>query len=131
MGLVLDTSVIIAQEKGKIDFTKWQDYGEAYISSITVTELLVGIDRADTEARRIKRSAFVEHIIASISVLPFDVEEARIYAKVLHNLFMEKTTIGTHDMIIGATAIAHGYPVLTMNTKDFQRIKGLSLLSVD
>ena len=131
MGLVIDTSVIIATEKGKIDFTKWQEYKEAYISSITVTELLVGVDRADTEARRIKRSAFVEHIISSIAILPFDFEEARIYAKVLHNLFTEKVTIGTHDMIIGATAIANGYPVLTVNPKDFKRIKGLSVLSIE
>ena len=32
--------------------------------------------------------------------------------------------------MIGATAIAHGYPVLTMNAKDFERIKGLKVLSV-
>lgn len=129
MGLILDTSVIIATEKGAIDFTKWQDYGEAYISSITVTELLVGVDRADTEARRIKRSAFVEHIISSIAILTFGAEEARIYAKILHNLFTENLTIGTHDMMIGATAIVQGFPVLTMNTKDFKRIKGLNVLS--
>ncbi len=131
MGLIIDTSVIIAKEKGKLDFRKWQEHDEAYISSITVTELLVGVDRADTEDRRIKRLAFVEHIISSIGVLSFDVEAARIYAKVLHNLHKDKLTLGTHDMMIGSTAIAYGYPVLTMNAKDFKRIKGVIVLEVN
>ncbi len=130
MGLVIDSSVIISAEKGKIDFTKWQNYEQAYIAAITVSELLVGIARADTEERRIKRSAFVEHIISSIAILPFAAEEARIYSQILHNLFIEKLTIGVHDMMIGAIAIAAGYPVLTMNGKDFKRIKGLEVIVV-
>lgn len=130
MGLVIDSSVIISAEKGKIDFTEWQNYEQAYIAAITVSELLVGVARADTEERRIKRSAFVEHIISSIAILPFGAEEARIYAQILHNLFTEKITIGVHDMMIGAIAIAGGYPVLTMNGKDFKRIKGLEVIVV-
>ena len=31
-------------------------------------------------------------------------------------------------MIIGATAITHSFPVLTMNVKDFKRIDGLEVL---
>jgi tRNA(fMet)-specific endonuclease VapC len=128
MGLIIDTSIIIAAEKGKINFIKWQDYENTYISAITVTELLVGVSRANTEERRIKRSAFVEHIIGSIATLPFGIEEARIYAQILYNLFAEGVTLGTHDMIIAATAIANGYSVLTMNERDFKRIKGVEVL---
>lgn len=130
MAIVIDTSVIIAAEKGKIDFCKWQHYEQAYISAITIAELLVGVRRANTEDRRVKRSAFVEHIISSITSLPFAIEEARIYEKILNNLFESGVTLGTHDMIIGATAIANGYSVLTMNDKDFKRISGLEVLLV-
>ncbi len=130
MGLVIDSSVIIATEKGKIDFAKWANYQQSYISAITVTELLVGVSRADSEERRIKRSAFVEHVISAIAVLPFGAEEARIYSQILHNLFAEKITIGVHDMLIASSAIASGYPVLTMNGRDFNRIKGLEVLVV-
>lgn len=130
MGLIIDSSVIIEAERGKINFARWQDEGQAYISSITVTELLVGVSRADSEPRRIKRSAFVEHIISSIAILPFGIEEARIYSQILHNLFLEKITLGTHDMIIAASAIAQSYPVLTINGRDFKRIKGLEVLEV-
>jgi tRNA(fMet)-specific endonuclease VapC len=128
MGVVIDTSVIIAAERGKIDFAQLETDQQIYISTITVTELLVGVSRANTEDRRIKRSAFVEHIIASIAALPFSVEEARIYAQILGNLFAEGITLGTHDMIIAASAIANGYSVLTMNGRDFKRIKGLEVL---
>lgn len=128
MGLIIDTSIIIAAEKGKINFIKWQDYENTYISAITVTELLVGVSRANTEERRIKRSAFVEYIISSIATLAFGIEEARIYAQILYNLFEEGVTLGTHDMIIAATAIANGYSVLTMNERDFKRIKGVEVL---
>lgn len=131
MGLIIDSSVIIAVEKGKIDFAKLVQYEQSYISPITVTELLTGVSRSNTEERRMKRSVFVEHIINSISVLPFGVEEARIYNHILYNLFIESITIGIHDMLIAASAIVHGYPILTLNGRDFNRIKGLEVVTLD
>jgi len=130
MGLVIDTSVLIAAEKGEVDFSLWQSYGEAYISSITVTELLIGVHRANTEERKVKRSAFVEHVISKIANLAFGEGEARIYAQLLRNLLNQGVTLGVHDMLIGATAIARGYPVLTMNIVDFKRIPGLEVIEV-
>ena len=130
MGLILDTSVLIAAEKGEVDFSLWQDYGEAYISSITLTELLVGVHRANTEERKVKRSAFVEHVISKIANLAFGEEEARTYAQLLRSLFEQGTTLGVHDMLIGATAISRGYPILTMNIADFKRIPGLEVIEV-
>jgi predicted nucleic acid-binding protein len=131
MGIIIDTSVLIATEKNIIDFTKWQEYESAYISSLTITELLTGVYRASNSKIRVKRSAFVEHIINSISSIAFGAEEARIYAQILDDVYKEGITLGNHDMIIGATAIASGYPVLTMNEKDFKRIPGLEVLSIE
>ena len=130
MGLIIDTSVLIAVERGKVDFNKWKSYGDAYISSITITELLIGVHRANTDERRIKRSAFVEHIIGSFSTVAFGEEEARVYAQILKNLFDQGVTLGVHDMLIGSTAIANGHAVLTMNESDFRRIPGLEVIAV-
>ncbi len=130
MGLVIDTSVLIAAERGEVNFAQWESYGDAYISSITISELLIGVYRANTEERKIKRSAFVEHIISSLSSLAFGEEEARVYAQILKNLFDKGITLGVHDMLIGATAIANGYPVLTTNESDFKRISGLEVLTI-
>jgi predicted nucleic acid-binding protein len=51
LGVVLDTSVLIALERGGqgVDFRRYRDYGDAFISAITVSELLVGIHYGDTE----------------------------------------------------------------------------------
>lgn len=129
MGLVIDTSVIINAERNNIDFNKWQNYEEAYISSITVSELLLGVHKAKDHNIQIRRSAFVEHIINSIEILYFGVEESRIYAQLLYDLYSKNITLGAHDLIIGATAIANGYPVLTMNIKDFKRIASLEVIA--
>ena len=53
-----------------------------------------------------------------------------MYAEILSDLSKKGITLGTHDMIIGATAIANGYPVLTINEKDFKRIPGVEVLSI-
>ena len=71
-----------------------------------------------------------KHIINSISNLSFGEEEARVYSQILDDLYKRNITLGSNDMIIGATAITSGYPVLTMNEKDFKRIPGLEVLSI-
>lgn len=131
MGLIIDTSILILAEKNKIDFSVWEQYGEAYISTITISELLVGVHRANSEERRIKRSAFVEHIIKSIAALPFQEEEARIHAGLLGILLNKGNHIGAHDLIIAATAIANNHSVLTKNEFDFNRVPGLQVISLN
>lgn len=130
MGLILDTSVFIEAERRHIDFNEWLHYDQAYISIITMTELLVGVHRANTQDRQLKRSAFVEHIIQSIKVLSYQQEEARIHAQLLSHLLQKGLTIGAHDLMIGATALVHGYPILTKNTIDFTRIPGVEVLAL-
>jgi predicted nucleic acid-binding protein len=131
VGLIIDTSVLIATERGDLDYNEWWGDISIYISSITITELLIGVYRANTEARRIKRAAFVEHIVAGIMNLPFDEEAARVYAQISASLFAKNITLGVHDMLIAATAISNGHKVITMNEKDFKRIPGLEVISVE
>ena len=83
MGLIIDTSVFVHWERGghKIDFSPWKDQGDAAMSVMTASELLVGVHRADSEARRQKRFAFVESILAQIPILDFTREIARVHAE--------------------------------------------------
>jgi len=47
MGLVLDTCILIHAERHEaLDFSPWASHGDAFISAITVSELLVGVHRA-------------------------------------------------------------------------------------
>ena len=130
MGLIIDTNVFVRAERSRasIDFRQWEEYDEVFISAITCSELLVGVHKADTIERRIKRAAFVEAILEAIPVLVFDKEVARVHAQLM-STFPKAMTVGAHDLIIGATAIKHGFPVLTANTEEFSRMAGLSVLA--
>jgi len=132
MGLILDTCIFIHAEKQKkvIDFEQWESYESAYISTLTASELLIGVHRANTEDRRLKRAAFVEAILSQIPVLDFTLELARIHAELYAYLAVKGQFVGAHDLIIAATAIGHGYALLTTNQQEFQRIPGLKLISV-
>ncbi len=130
MGLILDTCVLIRAEKkeGKFDFDKWESFEEVFISVITVSELLMGVARADTAARKLKRSAFVEAIIKEIPIIDFTTDIARIHAEIYANLAHHGKLIGAHDLMIAATAITHGHALLTANQQEFNRVPGLKVL---
>ncbi len=131
MGLILDTNVFIQAERSqkKIDFSQWRSYGEAFISAITVSELLVGVHRASDEKHRLRRAAFVEAVITKIPILAFDTESARIHALLFAELASQGRLIGAHDLIIAATALKHGCAVLTANLSEFERVPNLKVIS--
>ncbi len=131
MGLIIDTNVLIRVERdgSAVDFSRWAGYGDAYISVITASELLVGEHRANTESRKLRRSAFVEGLLAAIPVLDFTLESARIHAEIAASLAAKGALMGAHDLIIGATALTHGYAVLTFDLTEFGRIPGLDIIN--
>jgi len=128
MGVIFDTSEIIALERnertveeiiqGRVD----EPFG---ISVITVAELLHGVERADTQTRKIKRQAFVEKAIELFPVFPFDIIMARIYARMWASLTAQGIVVESHDLIIAATALSKDYAIITANMRDFGKIEGL------
>ncbi len=130
MGVILDSSEIIALERnrGMVESLVAGREDEPFgISVVTVAELLHGVERADTEPRRLRRQAFVEKVIEMIPIFPFDVGTARIYARVWASLVQRGFTVGAHDLIIAATAISLDYTVITSNLRDFEKIEGVRL----
>ncbi len=129
MGVILDTSVLIAAEKsGGFDFNIYQDFGAVFMSAISVSELLLGVHYANTAARRAKRSAFVETMLSAIDVLDFTREVARLHADITAALRTKGRLIGSHNLIIAATGLYHGFPVVTGNTTELSRVEGLRVL---
>src|SRR4030043_298493 len=130
MGLIFDTSVLIDIERSSgevyeiVEGRETEPFG---ISVITVSELLHGVHRADSEKRRIKREAFVEKIIELFPIYPFDLSAARIYAGVWAKLAKSGISIGAHDLIIASTAISLGFSVITSDMRDYEKIKGLTI----
>jgi tRNA(fMet)-specific endonuclease VapC len=130
MGLILDTGVVIRTErqKTKLDFARWKQYGEAAISVITVSELLVGVHRADNETRRARRLSLVESIIAQVPVLDFTIAVSRVHAELFAELSRRGQMIGAHDLIVAATARSCEYAILTTNAAEFRRVPDLSVI---
>lgn len=126
MGLLIDTDVLVLAERTKVslDLSRYAEYGDAYISVVTASELLVGVHRAMDEGVRSRRLAFVEGILSALSALPVDIETARIHAQLVAQI-PRNETVGAHDALIGATALRHGHAVLTNNGKDFCKLPGL------
>lgn len=128
MGLVIDSDVWILAERsgGKLDLARWAEYNGAYMSAITASELLVGVERASTAQRKAQRGAFVENLLSIIPVLEFSMPVVRTHARMVAAL-AKNTTAGAHDAMIAATAIHHGYALLTRNVADFKIFAGLKV----
>lgn len=131
MAQLIDSSVFITLERRDLSIDDLTGIGaeEPFaISSVSASELLVGVHLADSSARRRRREAFVEQILDRIPVLPFDLTAARTRAQIWAHLTMEGTPISRDDLLIGTTALKYGYGVLTDNVRDFGRIPGLVVL---
>jgi tRNA(fMet)-specific endonuclease VapC len=130
MGVIFDTSVLISLERAssRLDQFILGREGEPFgISAITVSELLHGVHRADSEKRRVIREAFVEKTIEVFPVFPFDLNAARIYAGIWASLAKRGKVVGAHDLIIAATCISLGFSLATLDLRDYGLIEGLDI----
>lgn len=97
------------------------------MAAVTVSELLLGVFRAGSAPRRLRRESFLDALLEVIPVLPFDLRVARTYGRIWSELLAEGQPIGIHDAQIAATALTHGYSVLTDNARELARVPGLSV----
>jgi tRNA(fMet)-specific endonuclease VapC len=130
VALLIDTDLLIDTERGvgtpATEAILAEE--ERAISVITVSELLHGFHRA-SGARRARRSAFVEHLLAGIRAIPITEPVARVHAEIWAQLAETGQVIGAHDLWIAATALAHGLGVATRNAEDFGRVPGLRVVA--
>lgn len=130
MGLILDSSPLIADEKGKFDlpaFLATRD-DPVVVAAITASELLHGVHRAPDARRRQKRSERVEWLLSKFETIPFALDEARHHARIWAELASSGKMIGSHDLLIAATALSLGYTLATLNFDEFVRVPGLVLV---
>lgn len=133
MGVVIDTSVLIAAEKGEFYYPNFLDsLGEqdVCISAMTVSELLHGVERAKGKIQHDKRASFVQSIIKDYPVAHFGLHEAEIHARLWAGLAAQGILIGAHDLIIAATAVSLDYSLVTINHDEFSRVPGLRLADI-
>ena len=134
MGLILDSSVVIAAERRGdtveklieqvISVTGDQD---AALSSVGLTELAHGIYRAQTQAMRLRRQSFVDALLQVLTVYPYTKATALLAAKIDGEQQAQGVTIPFADLLIGVTALELGFSVLTINLRHFRLIPGLRI----
>lgn len=131
MARLIDTSVLVSLERrgGTLEqlFGLMGPDEPVALSVVTVSELLVGVHLSNNEARRIAKEIVLNAILEVVPVLPFDLLVGRTYARILADLRISGRMIGLHDAQIAATALTHGYGVLTNNAGHFERVPGLSV----
>jgi tRNA(fMet)-specific endonuclease VapC len=131
VGLVLDTSILIAAERRRFNLPGLYLAHESeplFIAAITVAELLHGVERAPSGSQRENRSLFVESVISELEIIDFDVPVARRHASLWASLEKAGMLIGPHDLLIAATTLHYDHTLATLNLAEFRQVPNLRLI---
>ena len=132
MGVLIDASILIEAERGRINLEEkiqGREQDPFYLSVITVSEMLHGVHRAQNPAIRARRSAFVEGVLSQFPLLDIDLATARLHAETWAALAVQGQIIGPHDLWLAATCLAHGLTIAIANVREFERVPGLAVES--
>lgn len=137
MGLILDSSVLIASERRGHTVRETlrrlkETLGEAEsgLSAVTIVELTHGIYRAKSVADRERRLAFTEELCRDLTVYPITLEIAKLAGKIEGEQAARGVSISFEDLLIGSTALFLRYSVATLNARHFRLVPGLSLIDL-
>lgn len=137
MGLILDSSILVAGERGgesvreilkRVQAARGET--ESGLSAVTIVELTHGIYRAKSDADRERRRAFTEELYRDMVVYPVTLEVAQLAGKIEGEQAARGLSIAFEDLLIGATALHLGYAVATLNVRHFRLIPGLSVVQL-
>lgn len=116
--LILDTGVLVAAERGRLDLTAAAlDDADAVLPAIVVAEYLTGVHLASTHAQRDARRAFLDRALTAIPVEDYTPLIAEHHAVLLAHTRRAGVIRGAHDLIVAATAAATGRTVLTTDDR--------------
>lgn len=138
MGLVLDTSALVAIERSRPDTEPagmWAPLVEQFgttpivLPAIVYAELLVGVQLSDTDQRARSRSARVDALAERLPVVTFDGGCGRVWARLFAEQSVKGQRIPANDLIVAATALHLGYGVLVGPTDErhFRAVEGLQV----
>jgi tRNA(fMet)-specific endonuclease VapC len=100
------------------------DEDDVVIAAITAAELLVGVELSEGKSRQ-RRRAFVEDVLSSVPIEPYDLDVARIHASLLAHTRRSGRPRGAHDLLIAATALAHSRTVVSADPSGFEDLPRL------
>jgi tRNA(fMet)-specific endonuclease VapC len=131
LGTLIDTSVLIAAQRGDVDLgavLRKQGAFNVATATICVSELLHAPHRLTNAVARARAERSVDVLLSGLSIVSFDLEIARLHARLSADLAAKGTQVGAHDLIIAATALSLDYQVATRDRRSFPRIPGLDVV---
>jgi tRNA(fMet)-specific endonuclease VapC len=94
------------------------------LPSITVAELFYGAEKSRAKVKNLQR---VERFVSPFEVIPFDEKACQIYGKIRCRLEVSGMPIGPMDLLIASIGLSRNYIVVSNNTKEFKRVRGLKV----
>ncbi|MFW6196402.1 MAG: type II toxin-antitoxin system VapC family toxin [Thermoplasmatota archaeon] len=125
MAYLIDTDWAVDYLKGvneKVSFL--QSAEDLYITSISIGELMEGIEGSEKKEDRIRG---LENFLTNITVVSFTEEMAYTFGKIRNDLRKKGKLPGDIDLMIAATALHLDLEVLTDNKKHFEHIPSIEL----
>lgn len=125
MGLVLDTSALVALERGERSRLPTDE--TVALPAIVLAELLVGVRLAESAERAASRQRKIEALLDRVAVVAFDRLVSERWAELFVLLRREGTPIPANDLSVAATALHLGFGVLVgpADEPHFRRIPGM------
>jgi tRNA(fMet)-specific endonuclease VapC len=123
----LDTNIaiyVIKRRPPEALATFNQHAGQLCISSITLAELLHGVEKSAKPDQNLRQ---VEDFISRLSVLEYGNKAAAHYGDIRADLERKGTPIGVNDLHIAGHARSEGLTLVTNNLKEFEQVEGLRL----
>lgn len=124
---MLDTNIaiyVIKRKPGELLSVFNQHAGRMSISSITLAELLHGVEKSRQAERNLNQ---VEDFVSRLEVMNYGPRAAAHYGDIRAELERKGTPIGVNDLHIAAHARSEGLTLVTNNEREFERIHGLRI----
>ena len=128
MQFLLDTDICIyiAKHKPRHILTRFNRMhsGDVGMSVVTYLELIYGA----AKSRHVQANlATIEQLAQLIPVQALDTDTGTHYGKLRADLELRGAPIGAYDLLIAAHALTLELILVTNNTREFRRVKGLQL----
>jgi len=135
VSFLLDTCLLseLTRPKPHLNASRWfdeQDAASLFVSVLTIGEIEKGIAALPTGRKKVALSGWIATLRSTYAdrLLPIDPAIAAIWGRVTARVERDGGALGVVDGLIAATALHHGYTVVTRNVGDFRKT-GVALLN--
>ena len=121
--LIVDTDIMIDYLRRYSEILpQVATHYQCHLTAISFFELRINAIRSELQAQRFSE------ILPYFSVLPFDANAAHHAARIGQQLQQSGQTIGLPDTLIAGICLSQNIPLLTRNTRHYEKVTGIQLI---